>query len=266
MRNLWIRSTQALSRTLDPMEREMVLGDLAELGMSDHKAFKSVLGLVLRRQLGFWKEWEPWFVLVAIVVPVCPLLASQSMGVNFFPGLVMWFHHGISYRTGMSSGALLAEICFQASALITWSWTSTFALGALSRKTIWANGILFFLLYAAFALYRSPYPVRLLWMTPWAWTPIVNRFLLVLLPAYCGLRKSAMSPQTRPPWLIPLAVWTAAIGGFAFWTEGWYAAALDNWSHGASALTLSQLVQRGDCPFAHACCIDRAHRLSARDE
>ena len=78
MSNLWTRSTQALSRALDSTEREMVLGDLAELGMSDRRAFNAVLGLVLRRQLGFWKEWEPWFVLVAIVVPVGPLLATQS--------------------------------------------------------------------------------------------------------------------------------------------------------------------------------------------
>jgi hypothetical protein len=246
MRNLWIRSTQALSRSLDTGERETVLGDLAELGMSDRQAFKGILGLVLRRQLGFWKEWEPWFVLVAIVVAVCPLLATQSMGLNFFPNLVMWFHHGIAYRTGVSSAALLAEICFRASALITWSWTSAFALGALSRKTIWANGVLFFVLCTVFAVCRGPFPVRALWLTPWAWTPVVDNFLLVLLPAYCGLHKSAKSPRTQPPWLIALAGWTVIIGGLAFWTKGWYGAALDNWSQGAPALTLMQLAQRPD--------------------
>jgi hypothetical protein len=246
MRNLWIRSTQALSRSLDSGERETVLGDLAELGMTDRQAFKGMLGLVLRRQLGSWKEWEPWFALGAIVVAVCPLLATQSRGLDFFPHLVMWFHHGIAYRTGVSSAALLAEFCFRASALVTWSWTSAVALGALSRKTIWANGVLFFLLCAFFAVYRLPYPVRALWFTPWAWTPIVSNFLLVLLPAYCGLRKSAKSPGTKPPWLIALAGWTVIIGGLAFWTQGWDGAALDNWSQGAPALTLMQLAQRPD--------------------
>src|ERR1700678_826896 len=148
MRNLWIRSTQALSRALESGEQETALGDLAELGMSDRQAFRGMLGLVLRRQLGFWKDWEPWFALVAIVVAVCPLLATQSMGLNFFPHLVMWFHHGIAYRTGVSSAALWAEVCFRVFALITWSFTSAVALGALSRKTIWANGVLFFLLCA----------------------------------------------------------------------------------------------------------------------
>jgi hypothetical protein len=246
MRNLWIRSTQALSRALESGEQETVLGDLAELGMSDRQAFKGVVGLVLRRQLGFWKEWKPWFVLVAIVIAVSPLLAAQSTGLIFFPNLVMWFHYGISYRTGVSSAALLADICFRASALITWSWTSAFALGALSRRTIWANGALFLLLCALFAVCRGPYPVRALWLTPWAWTAIVSNFLVVLLPAYCGLRKSAKAPRTKPPWLIPLAGWTVIIGCLAFWTRGWYDAALDNWSQGAPALTLLQLAQRAD--------------------
>ena len=46
--------------------------------------------------------------------------------------------------------------------------------------------------------------------------------------------------------MIPLAVWTAITGGLAFWTKGWYDAALDNWSHAAPALTLPQLAQRAD--------------------
>ncbi len=248
MRNLWIWATQALSKALEAAERETVLGDLAELDSSDRKAFKGVLGLVVRRQLGLWKNWEPWFVLVAIVVPVGPLLATQSnwLSLSFFPNLVMWLHDGISYRSGVSSAALFLEVCFRASALITWSWTSAYAVGTLSRKTIWANGILFFLLCAVFAVYRSPYPVRALWMTPWAWVPIENNFLLVLLPVYCGLHESAKSPRTTPPWLILLAGWTVIIGGLAFWTQGWYGAALVNWSHGAPALNLMQLTLRAD--------------------
>jgi hypothetical protein len=136
MSNLWIRCTQTLSRTLDPAERETVLGDLSELGTTDRQALKGMLGLVLRRQLGHWTEWQPWFVLAAIIVPVCPLLATQSNGLGrgVFPNVVMWFHGGVSYRTGVSSAAFLAEFCFRGAALITWSWTSAFAMGVLSRK------------------------------------------------------------------------------------------------------------------------------------
>lgn len=248
MRNLWTRSTQALSRVLDHGEREMVLGDLAELGMSDPRAFNALLGLVLRRQCGFWKEWKPWFVLLAIVVPVGPLLATQSdrLDLTLFPNLEMWLHYGISYRTGVSSTALFAEFCFQASALVTWSWTSAFVLGALSRKTIWVNGGLFFGLCVVFAVDRGFYSIRPLWVSPLALTPTASNFLFVLLPVCWGLRKSTKSPRTTPPWMIALAGWTGIIGGLAFWTQGWYGAALDNWSHAAPALTLLQLAQRPD--------------------
>ena len=248
MKNLWVRSTQALSRALDSAERETVLGDLAELGMSDRQAFKGVLGLVLRRQLGLWKKWQPWFVLLAVVAPVGPLLATQSdrLELMFLPNLEMWLHYGISYRTGVSSTALFAEFCFRACALVTWSWTSAVALGALSRKTIWANGVLFFLLCALFTVDRGFYSIRLLWTAPWAWTPTVSNFLFVLLPLCWGLRVGTQSAPITFPRLILLAVWTGIIGGLAFWTEGWYGAALDNWSHAAPAMSLPQLAQRAD--------------------
>jgi hypothetical protein len=99
MSNLWIRSTHAMSRSLDPKEREAVFGDLAELGMTDQLAMRSVLGLVLRCQLRLWKKWEPWFALVAIIAPACPLLAALSteLGQGIFPKAWMWLHNGISY-------------------------------------------------------------------------------------------------------------------------------------------------------------------------
>jgi hypothetical protein len=228
------------------VERETALGDLVELGMTGRHAFKGVLGLVLRRQLGFWKEWEPWFVLVAIVVPVCPLLVTQSNGLGrgFFPNVVLWFHGGVSYRTGVSSAALLAEFCFRGSALITWSWTSAFAMGVLSRKAIWINGILLFTSCSVFTVYGYFYPVRIPWWDAWAWILMTISFLII--PAYYGLRASGKFAQSTPPWMIPMAAWTVTIGVLAFWTQGWYDAALDNWSHGAPALTLSQLAQRAD--------------------
>jgi len=46
--------------------------------------------------------------------------------------------------------------------------------------------------------------------------------------------------------MILLALWTMTMGGLALWTQGWGQATLDNWSHGGSALTLSQLVRDGE--------------------
>jgi hypothetical protein len=248
MRNLWARSTHALARFLDAEEREMVLGDLTELSVAGRQAFQGIFGLVLRRQLGLWKQWESWFVLVAIVVPIGPLLAAQSnrLELTFFPNLVMWLHFGISYRTGVSSPALFAQVCLQAGALVTWSWSSTYALGALSRGTAWTNGVLLLLLFGVFIVHGRGYFIPLLLMTSMAWIPLSGYVLLVLLPAFWGLSKGRKAPRAASPWLVFLALWTLSIGGIAIWTQGWYGAALENWSHAAPPLTFLQLVQRAD--------------------
>jgi hypothetical protein len=149
MKNLWARSTNALSRSLDADEREAVLGDFVE---SDWRAMRNMLSLVVRRQLRRWRHWEPWFCLLAVILPVCPLLAllSDELGRGLLPIVVVWSHHRLVYAMGLSRGAMLAAFSFQAIGLITLSWTCAFSLGALSRKTIGANAVLFSIVCLAF--------------------------------------------------------------------------------------------------------------------
>lgn len=242
---MWIRVRDALATLLDPAEREAVFGDYAELALTDRQAVKSLMGLVVRRQLRLWTEWNPWFVLVAVIIPVCPLLARLCAGLTMgiWPSLWMKLHHGVSYRTGLSPGALLSEFCFQAAALITWSWTSGFALGTLSRRTIWISGTLFVGLYIDLATDGWLFSTVLSWSTGWPWLPLLIDFLFVLLPVYCGIRQSSKVLNLKSPRMVLLALWTITMGGLVLWTQGWGQAAIDNWSRGGSALTLSQLVQ-----------------------
>jgi hypothetical protein len=245
--NIWVRCRDALSRLLDPAEREAVFGDFAGLALTDYQAVKSLLGLVVRRQLRLWKEWTPWFALVAIIMPVSPLLAKLCIELDqgIWPILWMKLHHGISYQTGLSPAARLSGFCFQGVALITWSWTSGFALATLSRKTVWVTGACFFALYLDFA--RDGWLFGgLSWLIGWAWLPLLTNLLFVLLPAYCGIRQSAKLLHGKLPRIVLLALWTIAMGGLAFWTQGWNQAAMDNWGRGGSALTLSQLALRSD--------------------
>jgi len=243
--NIWIRSRNALSRSLDAEEREAVFGDLDELGLTDRQAVKSVLGLVMRRQLRLWKEWGPWFALAAITLPVCPLLATSSseLAVGIWPSVWMKLHHGVYYDTGLSPVALMAGFCFRATALITWSWTSGFALGTFSRRTIWVSGTLFLALSAALSRQGRLFSFGFSWLTWWAWLPLLVNFLFVVLPAYFGLRQSTKSLNSKFPWMAALAAWTVTMGGFALWAQGWPQAATANWSRGGPALTLSQLAQ-----------------------
>jgi hypothetical protein len=246
--NLWARYRDVLSKFLDPAEREAVFGDFAELALTDRSAVKSLVGLVLRRQLRLWTRWNPWFVLVAVIIPVCPLLARICAGltIGIWPSLWMNLHHGISYRTGLSTDALLSGLFFQGAALVTWSWTSGFALGTLSRRTIWVSGTLFFGLFITMANDGWLFSGGFSWSTGWAWLPFLINFLFVLLPAYCGIRQSSKCQNIEFSRMILLALWTMTMGGLALWTQGWGQAALDNWSRGGSALTLSQLARDGE--------------------
>ena len=189
---LSVRARDALSKLLDPAEREAVFGDFAELALTDRRAVKSLVGLVLRRQLRLWTEWNPWFA--------CLLSSFRSAhfwreylraNIGIWPSLWMNLHHGASYRTGLSTGALLADLCFQGAALVTWSWTSGFALGTLSRRTIWVSGALFFGLYINLASDGWLFSGGFSWLTGWAWLPFLINLLFVLFPAYCGIRQSS---------------------------------------------------------------------------
>jgi hypothetical protein len=242
--NLWVQARDALAALLDPAERDAVLGDLAELALTDPQVVKSLAGLLVRRQLKVWKDRRSWLVLVAIIISVCPLLASICAGLTMgiWPSLWMNLHHGISYRTGLSSAALLSGFCFRAVALITWSLACGLALGALSRRALWATGALFFGLYVDQEWFFAD-GSRL---NAWAWLPLLINCIVVLLPTFCGIRQSSRFLKTNFPWMVLLALWTITIGGLALWTQGWNEVALDNWSRGGSALTLSQLARYGD--------------------
>jgi len=45
---------------LAPLEREVVLGDLAETDCSVWRGLGDVLSLAMHRQLALWNRWRPW--------------------------------------------------------------------------------------------------------------------------------------------------------------------------------------------------------------
>jgi hypothetical protein len=242
--NLWLRFRDALSRSLDPAEREAVFGDFVELALTDRQVVKSLVGLVVRRQLGRWRDWTHYFALVAIALPVCALLDKlcSELGQGIWPTVVMWLHHGPAYDTGLTSAAFWLGFCFRVVALSTWSWTSGFALGTMSPRTTWGIGVGFVMNYVLVVASLEAFSVPF-W---WAWLPLLLNLLFVFLPAYCGILQSTRSRNMNFPGMLLMALWTVTVGGLALWTQVWGQAAMDNWSRGGPALTLSQLVQHAD--------------------
>ena len=66
---------------LTPKHRDAVLGDLAETVANGWSTLGSVLGLVVRQQMEFWRAWQPW-VASSMAFAGSFLLLSVSFGLS----------------------------------------------------------------------------------------------------------------------------------------------------------------------------------------
>jgi len=64
-----------LSRLLESNERDAILGDFAESAERYGRALLDLLGLVVRRQVALWNDWQPWLALLGVVTPMGMLLS-----------------------------------------------------------------------------------------------------------------------------------------------------------------------------------------------
>src|SRR4051812_39514177 len=106
---------------LAPKDREAVLGDLAETGVSGWSAVRSVLGLAARQHLELWRVWQPW----------------AASGVAFAASLLLL---GVSFGLSVDSRHLLrgergySSVLCEALLMLSWAWTSGFVVGSLCGK------------------------------------------------------------------------------------------------------------------------------------
>jgi hypothetical protein len=121
---------EAASRMLERDEREVVLGDLIEAGEGTWRAMLAVLGLILRREAQVWKFWRPWIAAVGLSVPCSFLLMGASLSVS----------RGLQ-NIYVSSHASWTSVVPQALLLAGWSWTGGFAVGSVSRRTLWVSAV-----------------------------------------------------------------------------------------------------------------------------
>src|ERR1700722_8697224 len=143
----WIcwRLGDSVARTLDPVERAAVRGDLAESGAAGGQALRDVLGLVIRRQAGLWKDWHQWLALTGLVGIAATLLSEFVF--QFDTAIVLqvrtYWRHGVHFGTGLSVSEDAVYLGCLFLALLAWSWTSGFVLGSLSGSCTWLTGTLF---------------------------------------------------------------------------------------------------------------------------
>ena len=142
---------ELLARGLKAGERETVLGDLAEAGETGARAFLSVAGLLMWRQLQVWRSWAPWVAAFGLAMPASFLLMGFSVSIaqayqSATGGTVL-------QATGGKAGAGLTMLLCDIGLLAAWSATAGLAVGTISRRTIWASAA-FSLLACGFCLAR----------------------------------------------------------------------------------------------------------------
>jgi hypothetical protein len=219
-----------LSLSLESDERKAVRGDFAESGATGGRALRDLLGLVARRQAALWADWRPWLALVGIVVPIALILrqSSYSLHASVLAYLSIPWQFGVRYRTGLTVAEDITVFVSLAAALVACSWMSGFALGSLSRRTVWVQGTLFCLIGA--------FPVWMLLLDrhPWiAFLLLVWQSAFLLGPAIWGVRRAARRGAFGMRGTIVLALTVTSLIALAAWTGTWQQAAIEVWSEGA---------------------------------
>ena len=169
-------------------ERDAVIGDSLEAGDTFWKAFAGVLGLVVRRQFLRWRSWRPWFATFLLALPAGYLLIYVSMSVACTSERLMGMKVGHWAPTGHEGIWMLLCHIFL---LVTWAWTSGFAVSSLSPRTLCLTIVLCCVNLLPFAMHHNGGPI--------------SRFfsLLFVVPALWGLRQGKRNGR--------LSLWTALV-------------------------------------------------------
>lgn len=124
------RCVEAAAVLLAPREREVVLGDLAEMDRGAWRGLGDVVGLAARRQLALWRSWRPWAASLGLSLPASLLLMGWSVaasgavgGLIGEPAQARWLWLSVS--------RLFLVTC--------WAWMAGFAVGSVSRGALWAS-------------------------------------------------------------------------------------------------------------------------------
>lgn len=192
-------------------ERDAVIGDSLEAGDTVWKALAGVLGLVVRRQLLRWRSWRPWFATFLLALPACYLLTYVSISVACTSERLMGLKVGHWAPTGHEGFLMLLCHIFL---LITWSWTSGFAVGSLSPRTLCSTIAVSCVNFLPYGMHLriesiSPY-YSLLFVAPAIWGIQQGRRTRRL-----GLRTALLLATTMT------ALTTAAWIGNALWILNW---------------------------------------------
>ena len=203
---------EVAARLLERDEREAVLGDLLETGEGAWRGLLDVLGLVVRRQLLHWKNWQPWLAVFGLALPGSLFLMGVSVSVSSM------YERLIDHRILIGSSHAIHEgflqLLCRGLLLIGCSWACGFVMGSLSRRTLWVSiASSCFPCLLCLVRFREPSLSRLC-------------LFLFLLPAIWGVRQALRSIRINLALAIFLAIAITTLmilpsNGRGLWTLNW---------------------------------------------
>lgn len=198
---------EVAAQLLERDEREAVLGDLLEAGEGAWQGLLDVFGLVVRRQLLLWKNWQPWLAAFGLALPASLFLMGVSVSVS------LMYQRLIDHRIFVEPEDFFQLLCFGL-LLIGGSWTCGFVMGSLSRRTLWVS-IASSCFPCLFCLLRFREP---------SLSPLC--LFLFLLPAIWGVRQALRSVRINFALAVFLAIAITAStilssGSRGVWTLNW---------------------------------------------
>lgn len=231
------RIVAALSKLLEPEERECACGDLEEWRLGGVAAAANILGLVIRRQLAEWSRWGPWAALWGVAGLTGCFLSGLFLRVEGEISLQIrtYLHYGVAYQPGGVNFAQIAAHTVTGVIVIAlWSWACGFVLASLSGRAFWITSLLFYLMLRDSFLIRAfmsgtivlkQEPVVLLHrLLPL--DPFVMACLFMLAIGVRASRKDALRQNTS----LYLAAFGFALIVLLVWMESWFAAGFAQWS------------------------------------
>lgn len=212
MTNVHWPLVEVAARLLEPREREAVLGDLLETGEDAWQGLLDVLGLVVRRQLSQWKDWQPWLVVFGLALPGSMVLMGTSVSLSsMYERLI---DHGVLLGSPHAIHEGFLQLLCRSLMLIACSWACGFVMGSISPRALWA-GILSSCFACLFCFVRFR-------------EPSLSRFclFLFLLPAIWGVREALRSIRINFVLAVLLAIAVTAFlillsDGRGLWTLNW---------------------------------------------
>jgi hypothetical protein len=239
MTHFYWRLVDLLSRMLKPDERDAVLGDQAESGVSGGQALRDLLGLVVRRQVALWREWYSWLSLAGLVIPLGALLTGVSRRTADGNAIYLWLYANNWTWTYITNAGFRDDffghgtgIVISWTELICWSWTGGLLLGYVSRRTTRSTAVLLSFGLLLGALLHPPPFIDSFFFLPHSYRigpdpnsavyavafyrvvfPLIVQSVPVLLPSLLGISQG--SRTSALPFSLRTILWISVVASMA---------------------------------------------------